>query len=76
MVHLKIVGRDWFFPNGDSYMDYLKTFITDDVKKHIEIVGAVPHTEIPKLIEEANICVYPSHMEAMPIAWLEGLAMR
>ncbi len=74
-VHLKIVGRDWFFRNGDSYIDYLKTFITDDIKKHIEIVGAVPHTEIPKLIEEANVCVYPSHMESFGLTVIEALLM-
>lgn len=73
-IHLKIVGRDWTFPNGSSYVKYLKTFITEDVRNNIEIVGAVPHTEIPKLLTEANLCVYPSHMEAMPIAWLEALA--
>ena len=74
-VHLKIVGRDWKFPNGDSYISYLKSIISTEVSDQIDIIGAVPHFEIPSLIEKANICVYPSHMEAMPIAWLEGLAM-
>jgi glycosyltransferase involved in cell wall biosynthesis len=74
-IKLKIVGRDWFFPNGNSYIDYLKTHIKNDCKDSIEIIGAVPHSEISNIIEKAEICVYPSHMEAMPIAWLEGLAM-
>lgn len=74
-VCLKIVGRDWFFENGKSYIEYLKGFITEDVFNAIEIVGAVPHIEIPNLISEAEVCVFPSHMEAMPIAWLEALAM-
>lgn len=73
-IHLKIVGRDWTFSDGSSYVKYLKTFITENVQNNIEIVGAVPHTEIPQLLTEANLCVYPSHMEAMPIAWLEALA--
>jgi len=74
-VLLKIVGRDWQFKNGNSYIDYLSSFITDDVEENIEIVGPVPHNEVSTYIEKAAICVYPSHMEAMPIAWLEGLAM-
>jgi len=74
-IQLNIVGRDWFFPNGNSYVDYLKTFITKDIEDNINIIGAVQHIEIPKYIEKAEICVYPSHMEAMPIAWLEGLSM-
>lgn len=73
-INLKIIGRDWFFPNGDSYIEYLKTFINDEVKDNIEIIGAVPHSDIPKYLEKANICVFPSHMEAMPIAWLEALS--
>lgn len=73
-VELKIVGRDWFFKNGDSYIQYLQKFITDDIKDCINIIGPVPHHDIPNLIDESEICVYPSHMEAMPIAWLEGLA--
>jgi len=73
---LDIIGRDWFDPKtGESYMKYLKTFITDDIKEHIHIKGVVPHDEIPKAIESAEVCVYPSHMEAMPIAWLEALGM-
>jgi len=30
---------------------------------------------MPNYIEKANLCCYPSHMEAMPLAWLEVLAM-
>ncbi len=71
---LKIVGRDWFFPNGNSYIAYLKTFIADDIRHAVEIVGAVNHHMIAQLIDEAEICVLPSHMEAMPLAWLEALS--
>ncbi len=27
------------------------------------------------LLSESGICVYPSHTEAMPVAWLETMAM-
>jgi glycosyltransferase involved in cell wall biosynthesis len=74
-VLLKIVGRDWKFKNGKSYVEYLRSFINEDVEKNIKILGPVPHNEVSSYIKKAAICVYPSHMEAMPIAWLEGLAM-
>mgnify|MGYP005989874917 CR=1 FL=1 len=74
-IVLNIVGRDWKFTNGNSYIEYLKTFIFDQDKKSINIIGPVVNTEIPNYIARADVCVYPSHMEAMPIAWLEGLAM-
>jgi len=74
-IKLKIVGRDWKDKAGNSFTTYLKTYINEELKEAIEIVGPVPHTEVSSYIEKAHICVYPSHMEAMPIAWLEALAM-
>lgn len=75
-VQLEIVGRDWYDPiTKSSYTEYLKTFITPDTADHIQITGPVDLTEIPKKIAESEICVYPSHMEALPLAWLEVLSM-
>ena len=74
-IVLNIIGRDWKFPNGKSYIEYLKTYILDADKNNINIIGPVPHSEVSGYIAKTDICVYPSHMEAMPIAWLEGLAM-
>ncbi|WP_405605374.1 glycosyltransferase family 4 protein [Polaribacter sp. Asnod1-A03] len=73
-VHLKIVGRDWISRKGLSYVSYLKTIIPEDLNVNVEFVGAVPHKTVANYIDEAHLCVFPSHMEAMPIAWLEGLA--
>jgi len=45
-----------------------------EVAAHVEWKGRVERTVLPRAIRRASICVYPSHIEAMPIAWLEGLA--
>ena len=75
-ARLEIIGRDSSHPEtGHSYIEYLKTFIDENVKNNITIVGPLPHTEIPCRLESAEVCTYPSHMEAMPIAWLEALGM-
>lgn len=74
-AHLMIAGRDWFFPSGLSFSQYLQDFIDPKVKDKIIFLGTLPNTEVPGLIESAEVCAYPSHMEAMPLAWLEGLAM-
>jgi glycosyltransferase involved in cell wall biosynthesis len=45
-----------------------------EVASHVEWKGRVARSELPLAIRRASVCVYPSHIEAMPIAWLEGLA--
>ena len=74
-AHVVIAGRDWRFPDGSSYTEWVKQFISEDVKENVTFTGPVNTEEVPGLIEEAEVCVYPSHMEAMPMAWLEVLAM-
>jgi glycosyltransferase involved in cell wall biosynthesis len=36
--------------------------------------GRVARSILPAALRRAAVCVYPSHIEAMPIGWLEGLA--
>lgn len=73
---LDIIGRDWNDPaTGESYIEYLKTFITDDIKHSVNIVGPLPHYEVPKRLELAEICVYPSHMEAQGLVVIEAMSM-
>lgn len=75
-AQLEIVGRDWLDPvTKSSYTEYLKTFIAPENASLITITGPVDLVEIPKKIAASEICVYPSHMEALPLAWLEVLAM-
>jgi glycosyltransferase involved in cell wall biosynthesis len=72
---LYMVGPDWFFPNGESYTTYLQQYITPNIAPFITFTGPLANTEVPKLIASAQVSAYPSHMEAMPIAWLEAMAL-
>lgn len=75
-LHLYIAGRDAKLPGTNTpYRPILEKEITEKLKAHITFLGVVPHDEITDHIERAEICCYPSHMEAMPLAWLEVLAM-
>ncbi|MEP0712809.1 glycosyltransferase family 4 protein [Algoriphagus sp.] len=75
-AHLLVAGRDWFFPDGSSYIDYLKSnFVPDELSPYITFLGPVDNQKLPAYIEEAELCIYPSHMEAMPLAWIEVLSM-
>jgi len=73
-VHLDVVGRDWHFPDGRSYIDYLKkNYVDKHLARHITFHGTVPHNRVKQFIDQAEVCVYPSHMEACPMSWIEAL---
>ena len=75
-IKLLIAGRDATIPGTNKpYKQVLEEAITDKIRPHIQFLGIIPNFDIPKYIEKANVCCYPSHMEAMPLAWLEVLAM-
>ncbi|WP_196886357.1 glycosyltransferase family 4 protein [Aureivirga sp. CE67] len=62
---------------GESYKALLEKEVKNlQIEKHVNFIGVVPNTTIPEVISAHDICVYPSHMEAMPLAWLEVLASK
>lgn len=75
---LEIYGRDWFFPDGSSYIEMLKEkelkplgIIVND----IYFQGAISLTAIPSKYAQATVCVFPSHMETLGLVAPEAMAM-
>jgi glycosyltransferase involved in cell wall biosynthesis len=75
---LEIYGRDWFYPDGNSYMEMLKKkelpqlgAMLQDVHFH----GAIAYDEIPLKYAQAEVCVFPSHMETQGLVAPEAMAM-
>lgn len=76
---LEIYGRDWFFPDGSSYIEMLKEkelkplgIIANDICFH----GAIPLTALPSKYAQAAVCVFPSHMETLGLVAPEAMAMQ
>ena len=75
-VKLLVAGRDANLPGTTTpYRPILEKSINEKIRGHIEFLGVVSNNSIPNYIERAQVCCYPSHMEAMPLAWLEVMAM-
>jgi glycosyltransferase involved in cell wall biosynthesis len=75
-ARLCLVGRDWVDrETGRRYTEMLGESIAEEVRDRIEFVGIVDNLSLPGLLARAEVLVYPSHMEAMPLTWLEGLSM-
>jgi glycosyltransferase involved in cell wall biosynthesis len=75
-ARLAVCGRDSSEgPASGSCIAHLQTRIPPHLAGRVVFHGAIPHAEIAPWIARAAVCVYPSHMEALPLAWLEALAM-
>jgi glycosyltransferase involved in cell wall biosynthesis len=75
---LEIYGRDWFFKNGKSYIEMLKNVELPKLNhfaKDINFHGAVDYDNIPNKYAEAEVCVFPSHMETQGLVAPEAMAM-
>jgi glycosyltransferase involved in cell wall biosynthesis len=75
-ARLAVLGRDSRDPaTGGSFTARLRRLLSAQVAERVVFQGAVPHSEMPALLAPASVCVYPSHMEALPLAWLEAMSM-
>lgn len=73
-LKLEIIGRDWVGDNG-SYIEYLKTLIDVSIKEKISFSGNISYNLLPKFIEKAHICIYPSLAESFGLTLIEGMLM-
>jgi glycosyltransferase involved in cell wall biosynthesis len=75
-ARLWIVGRDAIDRStGLSYAAQYQAMIQPPLERRIVFKGPAVHAELPGLLARAQVCVYPSHMEAQGIVNLEGMAM-
>lgn len=77
-IKLEIYGRDWFYPNGGSYLQMLKEkelTKLGELVKDIRFHGIIPYVSIPLAYAEASVCVFPSHMETQGLVAPEAMAM-
>ncbi|WP_407030706.1 glycosyltransferase family 4 protein [Polluticaenibacter yanchengensis] len=76
---LNIYGKDWFFPDGSSYINYLKKDIIPQLQElafqNIIFHGPVSIREIPRKYAAAHVCVFPSHMETLGLVAPEAMAV-
>lgn len=75
-ARLVVLGRDSKEgPRGGSFTAYLQSLLPDSLRSVVTFQGPVSHEDLRGYLARAEVCVYPSHMEAMPMAWLEAMSM-
>ena len=73
---LHLYGRDWFFPDGSSYMEMLKKEYAPEMLKKIIFHGSVLRDVLYNAYASAGLCIFPSHMETQGLVVLEALLMK
>ncbi|AUC84415.1 glycosyltransferase family 1 protein [Polaribacter sp. ALD11] len=74
-IVLEIAGRDWVTNKGESYIKYLKSIISEDTTGSIKFIGNIPYSKLPKKIESAHVCIFPSLAESFGLTLIEAMAM-
>jgi len=76
-ANLLLIGRDWKSKEIPSYIQFLKeNYIDSSFGNGIQFLGTIPQDEIPNVIANADICVYPSHMESFGLTVIEAMSMQ
>lgn len=77
-VKLEIYGRDWFYSDGSSYIEMLEKKELPQLREQAQDIhfhGAIDYDKIPVVYAQAEVCVFPSHMETQGLVAPEAMAM-
>lgn len=55
-------------------LDHALHAVGEDVKNQIDILGKIPHDELPAMINQASVFVFPSRVEAFGLTCAEAMA--
>lgn len=74
---LILVGRDSadIISGNSSTWAIMKALFDAEAIQNIDYIGSVPYDEIKKHISAATVCVFPTFAEALPVSWIEAMAM-
>ncbi|HLA56215.1 MAG TPA: glycosyltransferase family 4 protein [Flavobacterium sp.] len=77
-AQLILVGRD----NADvvsgnpSTWKMMQPLFSEAAFKNVQYLGSVGYDEIKSYILDAAVCVFPTFAEALPVSWIEAMAMQ
>ncbi|TVZ54866.1 glycosyltransferase involved in cell wall biosynthesis [Lutibacter sp. Hel_I_33_5] len=75
-IRLFFLGRDnKDYLSGTSTLRMFKDLLSIKARENFFYKNAVPYNEVKKLINKAEVIILPSFAEALPMTWLEAMAM-
>lgn len=75
---LILVGKDVpdIITGNVSTWQMMQDLFSEEALKNVTYLGSVPYAEIQEQIMKATVCIFPSFAEALPVSWLEAMAMQ
>jgi starch synthase len=75
---LILIGRDAsdIMTGNVSTWSIMKTLFDAAALANVNYLGSVPYDQIKAHINEATVCVFPTFAEALPVSWIEAMAMQ
>ena len=76
-AQLVLVGKDAsdIISGNSSTWQMMQHLFTPNALEKVTYFGPVAYSEVRKQIEKATVCVFPTYAEALPVSWLEAMAM-
>ena len=74
---LILVGKDVpdIISGNSSTWQMMQGLFSSAALLNVTYLGAVPYDEIKNQISSATVCVFPTFAEALPVSWIEAMAL-
>ncbi len=77
-ARLILIGKDSADkPSGsNSTWGLMQPLFTPEALDNTDYLGLIKYTEIGDHIAKATVCVFPTFAEALPVSWIEAMALK
>ena len=74
---LILIGKDVpdIISGNSSTWQMMQSLFSPAALLNVTYLGAVPYDEIKNQISKATVCVFPTFAEALPVSWIEAMAL-
>jgi glycosyltransferase involved in cell wall biosynthesis len=73
-AHLVLVGHDAVDAAEGSTWERMKRLFSATALSRVDYLGPVPYTRMRQMLEDADVCMFPTWAEALPLSWMEAMA--
>lgn len=77
-AELILIGNDVrdILTRNVSTWAMMQQLFTPEALQNVRYLGSVPYQEIKEFINKATLCVFPTFAEALPVSWIEAMALQ